>query len=85
MRIAQKAMRIFKKMLIKIISKKRVYDDLLGLLASDQEVDLPAHKAQWYINRGEATAIGNKAITNVSKPLEQAIETKAVVKKSAKK
>lgn len=85
MRIAQKAMRIFKKMLIKIISKKRVYDDLLGLLASDQEVDLPAHKAQWYINRGEATPIENKAITNVSKPLEQAIETKAVVKKSAKK
>ena len=72
-------------MLIKITSKKRVYDDLLGLLASDQEVDLPAHKAQWYINRGEATAIENKAITNVSKPLEQAIETKAVVKKSAKK
>ena len=72
-------------MLIKIISKKRVYDDLLGLLASDQEVDLPAHKAQWYINRGEATAIENKAITNVSKPLEQAIETKAIVKKSAKK
>lgn len=78
-------MRIFKKMLIKIISKKRVYDDLLGLLVSDQEVDLPAHKAQWYINRGEATAIENKAITNVSKPLEQAIETKAVVKKPAKK
>ena len=72
-------------MLIKIISKKRVYDDLLGLLASDQEVDLPAHKAQWYINRGEATAIENKAITNVSKQLEQAIETKAVAKKSAKK
>lgn len=72
-------------MLIKIISKKRVYDDLLGLLVSDQEVDLPAHKAQWYINRGEATAIANKAITNVSKPLEQAIETKVVVKKPAKK
>lgn len=78
-------MRIFKKMLIKIISKKRVYDDVAGLLVADQEVDLPAHKAQWYINRGEATAIQNKAITNVSKPLEQAIETKAVVKKSAKK
>ena len=72
-------------MLIKIISKKRVYDDVAGLLVADQEVDLPAHKAQWYINRGEATAIANKAITNVSKPLEQAIETKAVVKKSVKK
>ena len=72
-------------MLIKIISKKRVYDDLLGLLVNDQEVDLPEHKAQWYINRGEATAIENKAITNVSKSIEQVVETKAIAKKSAKK
>lgn len=72
-------------MLIKIIAKKRVYDDVAGLLVAGQEVDLPAHKAQWYINRGEATPIENKVIENVSKPIEQAIETKALAKKSAKK
>lgn len=72
-------------MLIKITAKKRIYDDVAGALSVNQEVDLPDQKAIWYINRGDATAIENKAITNVSKPLEQAIETKAVVKKSSKK
>lgn len=72
-------------MLIKITAKKRIYDDVAGALSVNQEVDLPDQKAQWYINRGEATPIENKAITNASKPLEQAIETKAVVKKSSKK
>lgn len=72
-------------MLIKIISKKRVYDDVAGLLATNQEIDLPEHKANWYISRGEATSIENKAITTDSKPLEQAIETKVLAKKSAKK
>jgi len=72
-------------MLIKITAKKRIYDDVAGALSINQEIDLPEQKTIWYINRGEATAIENKAITNVSKPLEQAIETKAVVKKSSKK
>ena len=72
-------------MLIKIISKKRVYDDVAGLLATNQEIDLPEHKANWYISRGEATLIENKVITNDSKPLEQVIETKVLAKKSAKK
>jgi hypothetical protein len=72
-------------MLIKITAKKRIYDDVAGALSVNQEVDLPDQKAIWYINRGEATAIENKAITNVSKPLEQVIEAKVVVKKSSKK
>lgn len=73
------------KMLIKIIAKKRIYDDMAGALIINQEIDLPEQKAIWYINRGEATPIQNKAVVNVSSPIEQVIETKTVAKKSAKK
>lgn len=46
------------------ILKKAIFDDKLGRLMHGQVVDLPEHKAQFYITRGEAVNYETKIISD---------------------
>jgi hypothetical protein len=49
-------------MKIVITSKKPIVDDVKGRLPKDSIVDLPDHKALFYIERGEAVRYETKVI-----------------------
>lgn len=44
-------------MQIKVISKKAVLDDVLGRLHQGEVYDLPEHKAQFFVERGDAELV----------------------------
>jgi hypothetical protein len=57
------------------ITAKAILDDKLGKLTKDQVVDLPDHKANFYLTRGEAVQYQTKVVyqspvptVNVDKP-----------------
>ena len=49
-------------MKIVITSKKPINDDVKGRLQKDTVIDLPDHKAKFYIERGEAVAYETKVM-----------------------
>ena len=49
-------------MKIVITSKKSLVDDIKGRLPKDTVVDLPDHKAMFYIERGEAVRYETKVL-----------------------
>lgn len=50
-------------MKIVITSKKPIVDDVKGRLPKDTVVDLPDHKAMFYIERGEAVRYETKVVS----------------------
>lgn len=49
-------------MKIVITSKKPINDDIKGRLATNAVIDLPDHKAMFYIERGEAVRYETKVL-----------------------
>lgn len=49
-------------MKIVITSKKQINDDIKGRLANNTVIDLPDHKAMFYIERGEAVRYETKVL-----------------------
>ena len=50
------------------ITAKAILDDKLGKLTKDQVVDLPDHKANFYLNRGEAVQYQTKVVYQAPAP-----------------
>jgi hypothetical protein len=44
------------------VTAKMIYDDKFGRLVKGQEVELPAHKAQFYLDRGEVEFYETKVL-----------------------
>jgi hypothetical protein len=44
------------------VTAKMIFDDKFGRLVKGQEVELPAHKAQFYLERGEVEYYETKVI-----------------------
>lgn len=44
------------------VTAKAIFDDKLGKLTKGQEVDLPAHKAQFYLERGDVEFYQTKVL-----------------------
>lgn len=57
-------------MLVTITSKKQPVDDKLGKLETGKTYDMPEHKAQFYIQRGEAMCYQTKVLQD--RPLADA-------------
>jgi len=49
-------------MKISMLNKKAIFDDKLGRLTQGQVVELPDHKARFFISRGEAELYETKVI-----------------------
>lgn len=55
---------------IQIVTKKPVFDDQHGRLQQGQIIDVPQHKAMFYIQRGEAVCYQTKVLQD--RPLADA-------------
>lgn len=49
-------------MKISMLNKKAIFDDKLGRLSQGQVVELPDHKAMFYVSRGEAELYETKVV-----------------------
>lgn len=58
------------------ITAKAILDDKLGKLMKDDVVDLPDHKAQFYLERGEVTVYKTKVLHESPEPLTVPESTK---------
>ena len=66
-------------MKIAMINKKPLLDDKLGRLMNGQVVDLPDHKALFYVSRGDAEIYATKVLReNPYKAAGQVIEPSAL-------
>jgi hypothetical protein len=65
-------------MKIVITSKKPINDDVKGRLANNTVIDLPDHKAMFYIERGEAVRFETKELQdNPLKTVGEAVQSSA--------
>ena len=69
-------------MKIAIKSKRPLLDDKLGRLMHGDIIDLPEHKARFYIERGDAMSYETKVV--VEQPYVQEIEAEEPKKRGRK-
>jgi hypothetical protein len=70
-------------MKIAIKSKKPLRDDKLGRLMYGDVIDLPEHKAQFYLQRGEASAYDTKVV--IEQPYVQDVVSELVQEEPKKR
>jgi hypothetical protein len=51
------------------VTAKIIYDDKLGKLTKGQEVDMPTHKAEFYLQRGDVEFYQTKVIRDRPLPI----------------
>lgn len=67
------------------VTAKAIIDDKLGKLFKDQVVDLPDHKANFYIQRGEVVQYQTKVVHEKPVAPEVSVEAEDVDKKRGRK
>jgi hypothetical protein len=67
------------------ITAKVILDDKLGKLMKDEVVDLPDHKANFYIQRGEVVQYQTKVVHERPVVPEVVVEAEDVDKKRGRK
>ena len=67
------------------VTAKVILDDKLGKLTKDEVVDLPDHKANFYLERGDVVLYQTKVIHEQPVASEVEIEAEGVDKKRGRK
>jgi hypothetical protein len=67
------------------VTAKVILDDKLGKLIKDEVVDIPDHKANFYLERGDVVRYQTKVVHERPIEPEVSIETEEVDKKRGRK
>jgi len=67
------------------VAVKAILDDKLGKLMKDEVVDLPDHKAKFYLERGDAVLYQTKVVHERPVVPEVVVEAEDVDKKRGRK